>query len=177
MPVNTRIACQRSDWPHHKASCQRIDGAWYEFPFAPLPKTLVLPLRYERVNTHSVPAVPNVHGQYPFLVKLTLETVRMTHSSNEVTIRDRQQSFKDVCIWGEDCQEGTAFQRLAEQCVQNSGSDLETYDRYCRGTTGFERVAAQCALGKMVACRWAKRTGDWSLSICLDVTPESEPKW
>ncbi len=77
--------------------------------------------------------------------------------------------------------------------VCRSGRDnLAVYDRQrsfsqvyvvrADGPAAFADLVAEMAgprggFGGLKMYRWAKRTGDWELSICVDRKPETDIKW
>ncbi|EJF59852.1 hypothetical protein DICSQDRAFT_171585 [Dichomitus squalens LYAD-421 SS1] len=150
------------DWPAHKATRHSLQGGrWVTVDF----RTALPGLEGEvtewvrrlgvdrgqgllrtRTETSAVP--PNVHSEKVFVVKLQ---GGMEAAAATILVYDRQHSFEDVLFLGED--------------------DPETYAALVaevRGRRGGEQGV------KMH--RWARRIGDYRLSICLDRQPAT-PKW
>lgn len=102
------------------------------------------------VDISPTDAPPNVHGDRLFLIKLQIEYSGLAPSSN-MMIYDRQRSFS--VFFGVDGHEAV-FRQVREEMQGPRG--------------GFRGL-------KMY--RWAKRIGDWQLSVCLDRPPQQEIKW
>ncbi|KAI0356850.1 hypothetical protein OH77DRAFT_1477050 [Trametes cingulata] len=161
--------CQRADWPTHKDPCRSLNlqsGKWCTVKFR-----VTLPglegLRYSStinqytnltrmMDDHQTTTLqdterpyPNAHGDNPFVVKLQVGLGgRPTH----MMVYDRQRSFNSVYVTiGDNPRE------FAELVAEMEGP---------RG--GF---------GGLKMYRWAKRTGDWELSICVDRPPQGDVRW
>ncbi|KAI0634533.1 hypothetical protein C8Q77DRAFT_1073092 [Trametes polyzona] len=160
--------CQRVDWPTHKKTCRSLKGGrWCTVTFRPSPPGMEgmhigffnrytgtsRPediLASARVADPSVPH-PNAHGTKPFLVKLQVALTGPARATN-MMVYDRQRSFSQVYVARED--DPATFAELAAEMSGPRG--------------GYMGV-------KMY--RWARRTGDWKLDICIDRPPEAEPRW
>ena len=92
---------------------------------------------------------PNVWGDKPFLMKLQV-ALGHTPPSNMV-LYDRKRSF-EVYLLSQD--NPPLFAAFLNEMTGPRG--------------GYEGL-------KMY--RWARRTGDWQFSVCLDRTPPNDAKW
>ncbi|KAI0370797.1 hypothetical protein BV20DRAFT_994690 [Pilatotrama ljubarskyi] len=160
--------CQRVDWPSHKPVCRSLKGGrWSTVTFrAQAPGTegmySALINRYTNMtrtedilsnmvdpNAPPVPP-PNVHSDKPFLVKLQVGLTGPSRDS--IMVYDRQRSFGQVWLARGD--DPAAFADLVAEMAGPRG--------------GY---------GGVKMYRWAKRTGEWELSVCVDRTPETDIKW
>ncbi|KAI0761367.1 hypothetical protein BD413DRAFT_607160 [Trametes elegans] len=162
--------CQRADWPAHKKACRSLKGGrWCTVRFrAAVPGTE--DMYYAMINRHSntsrtedilagmtrgdasVPH-PNIHGDRLFLVKLQ---VGLTGPARDnMMVYDRQRSFGQLWISRID--------------------DPRTFLDFVEEMEGPRGIHGLYGGAKMY--RWARRTGDWELSICLDRQPETDIKW
>ncbi|KAI0943561.1 hypothetical protein AcW1_002697 [Taiwanofungus camphoratus] len=155
-------ACQRADWPAHKPTCRPLKGGvWRTVPFVNVPPEMedMYATTVNRFTTRGAPAgaisrktnavpPPSVHGARLFLVKLQLGA---GGSAGRVLVYDRQRSL-EVHI-------------LRERAPVPFG-EIQAEMAGPRG--GYRGV-------KMY--RWARRVGDWELSLCLDKEPQTEIKW
>ncbi|KAI8996668.1 hypothetical protein BD414DRAFT_434731 [Trametes punicea] len=159
--------CQRADWPSHKPTCQAIKGGrWVKVPFraavpgmegmhAALINRFTNMTRPEDVlsavspGDPSVP-FPNVHGERLFLVKMQVGLAGAARDT--IMVYDQQRSFGNVYVARED---GPAL-----------FSDLVG-----------EMAGPRGGYGGVKMYRWANRTGDRELSVCVDRRPETVTKW
>lgn len=101
-------------------------------------------------------APPNVHGDKPFLIKIQKPLTRVpglavsddVNVPPSLLIYDRQRSFRAHAIEADNPQ---AYPKAIREVMM--------------GKT------------KVKIYRWAKRVGDFELSVCLDRGPEPEPTW
>lgn len=91
---------------------------------------------------------PNVHGDKMFLIKL------QANGSRNFLIYDRKRTFTIYFVENES---PAIFKKFEEEI---SGPRGQHYGG---------------PLYKMY--RWAKRVGDWELSVCLDKEPQADIKW
>ncbi|RDX40255.1 hypothetical protein OH76DRAFT_1413096 [Lentinus brumalis] len=161
--------CQRADWSTHKTTCRQLKGGrWCPVRIrAGLPGLtenahMMLLNRYTRVAADAAAPVhkidpndppPNVWGERAFIIKLQLNLVSdRPGEPPHMMVYDRKRSFQ-VFVLSED--DPDVFLALLEEIA---------------GPRGGYRGA------KMY--RWARRTGDWGLSICLDRVPAaSDTNW
>lgn len=102
-------------------------------------------------NTANPP--PNVHTDKIFLVKMQPSLVPKSASLRpHMLIYDRQKSF----------------QMYATKNDENS----EVYKRFEEEVTG-----PRGGYRGLKMYRWAKRTGEWELSVCLDKEPQEAIQW
>lgn len=97
---------------------------------------------------HDNSAPPNVHGEKIFMLKLQ---IGMSSSEGNLLIYDRQRSMQVYLIEESDRE---LFKKFKAEIEGPRG-----------GYKGLKMY------------RWAKRTGDFELSICLDRAPQEEIKW
>ncbi|KAI9056703.1 hypothetical protein FKP32DRAFT_1598891 [Trametes sanguinea] len=162
--------CQRVDWPAHKPTCRSLKGGrWMKVHFraaAPemVGKRATILSRYTDVTRpeeviasaiktplSAVPVTPpNIHGEKVFLVKVMAAMAGL--SAETMMLHDRQRSF------------GVGFVVLKD--------DWMVYAELLQEMSGPR--GGEDGLNMY---RWAKRVGDWELSICLDRPPTTTPKW
>jgi hypothetical protein len=92
---------------------------------------------------------PNIHGDKVFMIKLQVAVNSGGGIPPNILIYDRQKSFQ-VYLMAED--DADAFREAALAIKMTGWNGLKMY-------------------------RWAKRTGDFELSVCFDRAPEKDPKW
>ncbi|KZT04914.1 uncharacterized protein LAESUDRAFT_760660 [Laetiporus sulphureus 93-53] len=156
--------CQRADWPHHKRTCRSLrGGVWRTVPFAnvvpgPMGKYSVLVNHYTPLTDLNDIKSPNpdepqlnIHGDKLFLVKLQNQQSSGPMASETILIYDRRQSLVAYFV---------------------KGKASEVYDEIRKEIQG-PRGGYQ----GLKTYRWAKRVGDWELSICLDREPQTEIRW
>ncbi|RDX40254.1 hypothetical protein OH76DRAFT_1413095 [Lentinus brumalis] len=157
-------ACQRANWPQHKLDCRQLKGGrWHTLPvhnglqgMDNIYMTTVnrfhndfdAASRARKIDPNVVP--PNVWGDRVFIVKLQVGVVPGQYPY--MMIYDRKRSFE-------------VFLRSEE--------DVELFATFVgemRGERGGH--------GGIKMYRWARRTGDWELSVCLDrVPPPTDTNW
>lgn len=164
--------CQRADWKEHKISCRTLKGGtWLTVPFQLLPLQVVYPgmtnLAFNRHDTTldlkarneaiiaglkpSDTPPRNIHNEKAFLIKMQAQIFSNVDegSPGSIFIYDRKRSFEVYLMYKDD---------------------PETYSiaLHAIKTTG---VHGQ----KMY--RWAKRVGEFQLSVCFDKIPSTIPEW
>ncbi|TFK80178.1 hypothetical protein K466DRAFT_592002 [Polyporus arcularius HHB13444] len=164
--------CQRADWPDHKQSCKSLKGGrWVPITFQeqlPLPSIPGVDPKQTKymsnINKFSSdfsgrstatrkfeaadPPPPNVWGDRVFMIKLQ---VALSYGEpGHMMLYDRKRSFQGFMLR----KDNPAFAELYAEMLGPRG--------------GF---------GGMKMYRWAKRTGDWELSVCLDRQPQTDTKW
>ena len=163
-------ACQHADWPAHKTACRAqslSSGQWITLN----PVVTSLPGWEEDVHSMInrfsgqetpeqlaartyVPGLtdksppPNVWGSKPFLVKIQIQ---LCQDPTNAMLYDRKLSFR-------------VFFR-AEDGVDTFGELLRE----------LRSERAELPGAKMY--RWARRTGDWEFSVCLDRKPTVNAQW
>ncbi|KAI0704233.1 hypothetical protein C8T65DRAFT_830856 [Cerioporus squamosus] len=162
--------CQRADWPEHKQSCKSLKGGrWVPITFQaqlPIPsipgvdpkqmKYMSNMNKFSSVRSHdptrkitdSESAPPNVWGDRVFMIKLQVGLGSET--PGHMMIYDRKRSFQGFMLR----EDNPAFDEFYMEMLGPRG--------------GFQGM-------KMY--RWAKRTGDWELTVCLDRQPQLDTKW
>ena len=174
-----RADCQKADWAQHKQACHSLQGStWRTIAIHPGPRGA--PSSGERFTaiatfsrhtetrasgamddlmsrvTHidheagAPPAPPNGCGDRPFLVKLQLEVPGAPPQS--MMVYDRKRSLGLVYVHRRD--DDALFTRLVEEM---------------RGPRG--------GYGGLKMYRWARRSGEWELSVCVDRQPTSGTEW
>ncbi|KAI1792753.1 hypothetical protein LXA43DRAFT_314162 [Ganoderma leucocontextum] len=162
------VACQKADWPTHRQTCRSFKGGrWCTIPFRLCPPGQggLAKARSSRLDVNHPqpwtdadrtwpreddPPPPNIHGDKAFLVKFQAPQVVWAYPA--FLMYDRQHSFGEVFFSAEDRLEAYA-----------------TFMEEVQGPRGGYRG------GKMY--RWARRTGDKELTVCLDKEPTTEIKW
>ena len=112
------------------------------------PALVTNPERLHFTPDRSTPP-PNVWGDKVFLVKIQVG-LGDTPPSN-MMLYDRKRSF---------------------QVFMRPDDDSERFSAFYREMTG-----PRGGHGGLKMYRWARRTGDWELSICLDREPLMDTKW
>ena len=171
-------ACQKIDWPEHKPKCNLLKGGrWVKVPFrmkqpgnedcnvefysrtitnSPQDMEMIINkhLRVLRPFDPSANlAPPNVHGDKTFLVKIQLPP-SVGFDPSGLMIYDRHRSFKEVFFCRED--------------------DPELYREFFAESHGPRTLSA--SKGRKMY-RWARRTGEFELTICLDRKPSLDTMW
>ncbi|KZT04913.1 uncharacterized protein LAESUDRAFT_656844 [Laetiporus sulphureus 93-53] len=155
--------CQRADWPDHKHTCRSLKGGtWRTVPFTNVQpgREGMLGVRINRytplnsirdlsnIKSSTDDEVnPDIHGKKLFLVKLQITP----HGNESIMVYDRRDSF-------------TVF--LVRDKAPDVFDEIKSEIRGPRG--GYFGVKTY---------RWAKRAGDWELSICVDRVPQTDIKW
>ncbi|KAI0752537.1 hypothetical protein C8Q80DRAFT_1267075 [Daedaleopsis nitida] len=160
-----RPKCQKTDWPEHKAFCRSLQGGrWVTLRTRSGPEGMedmyiallnhrsstsrsLLDMAPTKIDPSAPP--PDIWGTRLFLVKIqvALTTVRRS----EFLLYDRKRSFK---VFAYQADQRGAFGELDEEMVGPRG--------------GY---------GGAKMYRWAKRTGDWEFSICVDREPQTDMRW
>ncbi len=162
-------ACQRADWPEHKVACRSLKGGtWHTVQLrasipgmegkyvAHISSRTSTSLGLERATTiqpvdDSAPPPPNVYGDRPFLVKLQIGLSGIGTGAN-MMLYDRKRTVHAFVYLDDDA---WTFAELVKEMKGPRG--------------GHDGV-------KMY--RWARRVGDWELSVCLDRAPgAAETRW
>ncbi|KZV59582.1 hypothetical protein PENSPDRAFT_740613 [Peniophora sp. CONT] len=161
-------ACQKAHWKDHKDMCRYMQGGtWTDFTFTDAPTFNGQKLVGATIGTSSTPdkikktkmhggdgdanAPPNKYGERAFLIKI-----------------QRLQ--------------GRGMPGMPP--VQLLYDGLRTLNGYLEPESNvavwpaFEQEMPPDLVGVMMYC-WARRTGDWGLSICLDRRPRGSevPQW
>ncbi|KZV66415.1 hypothetical protein PENSPDRAFT_654889 [Peniophora sp. CONT] len=151
-------ACQQAHWPEHKNFCRSIrSGKWVDATFT----NAIDGRRVIMFNLHgtlgpdvgttaedewnsSDGAPDNVHADRLFLVKL--QRPLDLENNAGIAVYDRGRTVKG--------------------CITMTGENAEVWSQ----------AIAQMPYGSAVAkiYRWARRTEDWKLSICIDREPRGE---
>ncbi|KAK0449821.1 uncharacterized protein EV420DRAFT_766086 [Desarmillaria tabescens] len=161
--------CQKAHWKDHKNFCRSLKGgSWVQFHFVTAMKDINGKKLYTSyvnnqgimnpttVNPDDDAPPSNVHGDKPFLIKIQKPLTRIpglalsddVNVPPSLLIYDRQRSFRAHAIEADNPQ---AYSMAIREVLM--------------GKT------------KVKIYRWAKRVGDFELSICLDRAPEPEPAW
>ena len=158
-------ACQRADWPTHRANrrdLQAAAGARFLATITsspPFPSSLVS----RRTRCMSPPSTDSTASTPVSQTRTcgnSTETVRRprrtsgatsSSSSSSKRIYDRKRSF-DFYFLRKDIPAVFA-DFYAEMCGPHGG------------------------YGGLKMYRWAKRTGDWELKVCLDRAPTTDTRW
>lgn len=152
-------ACQKAHWKEHKAFCRSVrDGTWTPYTFS-----------------DSI----TIGGQKLFTASLNFQSPL------------KSQTDKDKAAGGvpANAHEDKAFlvklQRpLSEQ--REFRFPIMVYDRNRTfqghiapedNASAWNTIVAQMPPSKLKIYRWAKRVGDWQLSLCLDREPSETPQW
>ncbi|KAK0220407.1 hypothetical protein IW262DRAFT_1384355 [Armillaria fumosa] len=161
--------CQKAHWKDHKNFCRSLKGgSWIQFHFVTTMKDIhgkKLCISYVNnqgtmnpttVNPDNDAPPSNVHGDKPFLIKIQKPLTRIPGFAvmddadvpPSLLIYDRQRSFRAHAIEADNPQ---AYPMAIREVLMGK-TKLKIY-------------------------RWAKRVGDFELSVCLDRAPEPEPTW
>ena len=91
----------------------------------------------------------DIHADKVFMVKLQIAVNTGSGIPKSILIYDRQKSFQVYLMANDDA---NAFGEAASAIKTTGWKGLKMY-------------------------RWAKRTGDFQLSVCFDRAPEKDPQW
>ncbi|KAI0752544.1 hypothetical protein C8Q80DRAFT_1302173 [Daedaleopsis nitida] len=157
-------ACQRADWPNHKDECQALslkDAKWVEVKMSATPfSSMTDGMVFSNLNKSSN---INLGFSDKTSASSTIDSSRVPPNEQgglpggrppgHFMIYDRKRTFQSFLLREDD-------------------------------TDGFHDVLGEMVASPRRRCdgckmyRWAKRTGDWELSICLDREPKLEAcKW
>ncbi|VDB84575.1 unnamed protein product [Peniophora sp. CBMAI 1063] len=155
-------ACQKAHWKEHKVFCRSIrDGTWIDATFTDVVKGQRIALINARAALHPSVATTvadeletvgrpprNVKGDRLFLVKLQRPASPAMAQSGEygIAVYDRERTFTGYIMMNDENQE---FWRQSIQQMPYGSEIMKVY-------------------------RWARHTGDWKLSICIDREPRHE---
>ena len=162
--------CQRADWQEHKVKCRPLGReSWVTIPFSlrmhipgmdtsglrvgsilsnrSAPGSKKKPRDFD-VNSDSPPQ--NIHGDNPFIIKLQPPLSGGPGTAKSMLVYDRQKSVMGYVYESEKPEE---FGRLRRECIDKG------------------------LLGGLKMYRYAKRVGDWELSICVEREPEGVVNW
>ena len=125
----------------------------FQTPAVPLATSIsaakMKPQRSDSYQPSDSEAPPNDHGDNLFLIKMQVGVGAA--SPQHMMLYDRKRSFQ---LWWFRAQ------------------DPATFGEFCA-----EMVGPRGGYGGLKMYRWAKRTGDWEFSICLDREPLTDTKW
>lgn len=168
-PHNDHSACQKAHWQEHKLTCKSLkDATWTPFIF-----TLQLHLDGQPTDVYSTiinrrdnlsaaskktkiqhptdGVLPNTHGDQPFLLKV------QDNGQPSLMVYDRARDL-------------SAFFYRPESWQAEGGKWKELKDVIT--VKGFhpDSIRSKCYF-------WAKRTGDWEVSLALDRVPDQAIPW
>ncbi|KAG8992101.1 hypothetical protein FRB94_012009 [Tulasnella sp. JGI-2019a] len=161
--------CQKSDWPDHKLTCKTLkNAAWTSIRCCIIRPDLPSGTSVASFNNkdfitgrpNSRPTIlnaaseppPNNHGTKPFIVKVQVQY--NGDDTDPMMVYDCKRTFTFMYPKsGEDRDEAAKYDAVA---------------RLVRSNTAWNGV-------KMFF--WARRTGDWELSLALDKVPDQDVKW
>ena len=92
----------------------------------------------------------NVHGDNPFIVKMQLPMSENPGTGSSMLVYDRQKSVMGY-VYARD--KPREYEMLRKECDEKG------------------------QFGGLKMYRYAKRTGDWELSICVEREPEGVVNW
>ncbi|KAH9925054.1 uncharacterized protein BXZ73DRAFT_50322 [Epithele typhae] len=156
--------CQRADWGEHKQTCKSLKGgSWRTVVVRScLPGTEDLYMitfnKYDRPRMEDadgiqklkdMPIPPNVWGNKLFLLKLQVGLGGT--SPQDIMMYDRKRSLRVFMV---PLDNPEAFRDFVTEMLQPSNP-----------------------YGGIKMYRWARRTGDWEFSICMDREPTMTVMW
>ncbi|KZV68070.1 hypothetical protein PENSPDRAFT_687544 [Peniophora sp. CONT] len=150
---------QRLHWQEHSSSCKGVQGgSWIDATFTENPiidgeqkYTAIINHRSNKASRANGSLAPpsNVHGDKTFIVKIQRPLI-MTGADDflSMLVYDRNRTFTGHI----SSKENPGFWTAALEQMRAGSQKVKIY-------------------------RNAKRSGDWTLSICLDREPAEVPKW
>ncbi|VDB84566.1 unnamed protein product [Peniophora sp. CBMAI 1063] len=159
-------ACQKANWKDHKVACRDMQGGtWTDFVFTDAPSfngqklyaaivsSSATPRKIAKTKMHGgdgeVDPPPNKHGDRAFLIKIQRTKDSLTPQlPPQQSVYDRLRTMSGYLEPESNVSAWSAFEReIPPQAV-----NVKIY-------------------------RWARRIGDWGLSICLDRPPKEKIPW
>lgn len=156
--------CQTADWKDHKKTCKTLKGGtWLTIHFERPPGFSTIMNRYDSPREQSLRTTvqsdadgppPNIHSNKIFLVKMQSSLTLTSDADAQMLIYDRQRSFQ--AYWkkygGSSGHDDFEVYRKAEREIAGGWQGIKMY-------------------------RWARRVGDYELSVCFDRAPGTDPVW
>ncbi|KAH8798447.1 hypothetical protein DL96DRAFT_1699457 [Flagelloscypha sp. PMI_526] len=185
--------CQKLDWPHHRTICRSLKGGkWLTLPLKLVPSSVtemkskskdavftpsvddairagqrpnfnpsdyIYPVTSEEL---SVPP-PNIHGEKPFIVKIqvslaSIVATDLNKGKRNMMVYDRQRSFQ---LYFDD--------RSSKD--EGGAGEVSVFDQV------LSEMKRNGVTGGLKMYRYAKRTGDWEITLCIDRGPDGEVAW
>lgn len=157
--ISSFLECQKVDWKEHKSTCKSLKGATWTpitFRFLELPNGAVpllinrrTPLgRTEGTGPTGKEPPHNTHGMQPFLVKVQCNTGDIL--AGDILIYDRRRTFDAI------------FARA---------DGAEVFDQV------VQKILREGGIAKPKLYFWARRTGEWELSLATNRLPDQNVKW
>ncbi|EIN07040.1 hypothetical protein PUNSTDRAFT_45565 [Punctularia strigosozonata HHB-11173 SS5] len=146
--------CQTAHWPEHRRFCTSVaGGTWRTYTFGPTlqgMEGMVSTLLNKRTPMHRFPE----HYQ---------------HKANDVAPPDVHQGRPFL----------VKLQAGAAVLVYDQQRSFQGYITRATQPTIYDEMMEEMKTGYLGAkiYRWAQRTGDNELTICLDRAPPQDPKW
>lgn len=168
------IECQVKDWKNHKERCKSLKGGtWRTIKFTNcLPgfegmytsninrlASTTSPNTPIRKPDPNVP-LPNIHGTRVFLIKMQFAEIRGKPQGGgpiptNMMIYDRKRSVDGYFVESASEENMVAFEEFHYELKSSP-----------RGSPYAAKMY-----------RYARRVGDWELSVCLDKLPQEVIKW
>lgn len=154
------IECQKEDWKNHKRTCSPLKGGnWRTIRLSsclPGMEGMFMSDLSRRGSTRN-PLGPTTQidssAPPPNIHGSRVFLIKLQYAPSHLYIYDRKRSMK--CYF-----------------VKNN-ENRETFDEFIVEMQHSPRVTH----GGLKMYRWAKRVGDWDLSVCLDKLPTETIRW
>lgn len=145
--------CQKQDWPNHKPTCRSLKGGTWKTLTFEIPNALLINNREtydDAVKRRGTPRAAT-DGPPPDIHNGKLFLVKF-----QISLFD--------------------FKEKAHMVIYDRQRSFNGLWRRCRERELFDE--AELSMGNELRMyRWAKRVGDYQLSVCFDRTPSKNPPW
>ncbi|KAJ3896384.1 hypothetical protein GG344DRAFT_72217 [Lentinula edodes] len=161
------VECQRIHWKEHKPTCNSLRGGeWVQFTFSVQPPEMRLAAaRGEKISMVT----------WNNMSRATMDNMKIDHCDDEPALPPNMHSQNPFLI---KMQRGL-LGFMPPIMIYDRTRSIQVYLCHDVDLEGHEKTMAQMHTGQkgQKIYRWAKRTGDDKLSVCLNKAPPQDPQW